>query len=241
MRVAILSDIHGNIHALQSVLIDMESLNVSKIMFLGDLVINGPFPLECYKKIQELNPTCWVKGNTDTWYENINTGWTPSTKQEEKLFKLYEFAQKYLKDEMLEYIFNHPMKCSMEINDLSILGVHGSPRSLSEGIMKETPLKELELIASKVEESIIVSGHSHIPLLKKVDNHTFFNVGSVGMPGDGDPKACYGLIEIIDDVSKFEIRRVKYPIKDVLDLAEKRDFPEFEKYGRILKEAKLSF
>ena len=74
MNIAVLSDIHGNITALRSVISDLKSLKITKIIFLGDLVINGPAPLECFQEIQDLKPICWVKGNTDIWYQEINEG-----------------------------------------------------------------------------------------------------------------------------------------------------------------------
>jgi len=208
-------------------------------MFLGDLVINGPAPFECFQEIRNLNPICWVKGNTDVWYQEINEGWSPSTEQEEKLFRKYRYAQEYLTNEIFEYLVNLPMKCSLEIEGVSILGVHGSPRSFTEAILKDTTQELLEDIFSNIGESIIFSGHSHIPIRKYLRNKIIFNVGSVGMPFDGDIRAAYVIVKIENSVPEFIIRRVKYPLDEIIQLAESQGFPDLDEYRNLLLKAKI--
>ena len=89
MKIAILSDIHGNSIAFDAVISDIESLNISEIVFLGDLVVKGPSPLEVFTKLKDLKPLCWIKGNTDTWFAEINDNWIPTTNQEREIYQDY--------------------------------------------------------------------------------------------------------------------------------------------------------
>ena len=239
MKIAILSDIHGNITALSAVLSDIKSLDVSEVVFLGDLVINGPAPLEVFQELQKLKFICWVKGNTDAWFEEIDDNWSPTTKQEEELYQNYIYARNHLNRESIEFLLSQPEKCSFEIGGVSILAVHGSPRSISEGIGENISYEELNEIFSSLEESIVVCGHTHIPCIKKIENKVIFNVGSIGMPLDGDRRASYGLLKIKNNTPKCLIRRVLYPVNKTLTNAKINNLPNLKKYEKILKEAKL--
>ncbi|MFX1447610.1 MAG: metallophosphoesterase family protein [Promethearchaeota archaeon] len=239
MTIAVLSDIHGNSWALNAVISDIKSLNVSEIVFLGDLVINGPSPLEVFQELQSLKPKCWIKGNTDAWFAEINDEWSPTTKQEEKLYKTYIYAQNHLNRESIDFLLESPEKCVFESAGVPILAVHGSPRSISEGIGKNIAPNVLEEIFSNIEESIIVSGHSHVPFIGKAANKVIFNVGSIGMPLDGDNRASYGIIKIKNQVPKCSIRRVPYPISKTLSIAKTREYPGLNNYKEILRKARI--
>jgi putative phosphoesterase len=239
MNVAILSDIHGNIYALNAVISDIKSLNVSEIVFLGDLVINGPSPYEVFQDLRNLKPICWIKGNTDGWFAEISDEWSPTTKQEEKIYKNYIYTREHLDRESIDFLLKRPEKCFFETAGVTILAVHGSPRSISEGIGKNIPYNEIKKIFSNIEESIIVSGHSHIPYIGKVANKVIFNVGSIGMPLDGDNRASYGMIKIKNQAPKCSIRRVTYPISKTLTIAKNQEFPDLNNYKKMLNEARI--
>ena len=239
MNIAFFSDVHGNIQALNAVLSDIKSLNIAKIIFLGDLVINGPSPLEVFEKMQKLRLMCWIKGNTDDWFVEINEEWLPSTQQEENLFQLFLYAKKHLNNEYIDFLLDCPEKCALEIDGVTILAVHGSPRSYSEGIGKNLGQNELKSIFSDVQESVIVSGHTHIPYIGKVGKKTIFNVGSVGMSINGDNRAAYGVLKIKKGILECLIRRINYPIHETLAIAQKQGFPDLKNYKKKLKEAKI--
>ncbi|MFX0074530.1 MAG: metallophosphoesterase family protein [Candidatus Hermodarchaeota archaeon] len=239
MNVAVLSDIHGNIHALKAVLSDMKSLNISEVLFLGDLVINGPSPSEVFQEMELLKPSCWIKGNTDDWFAEINDGWSPTTKQEEKLYELFIYARNRLDTDSIDFLIELPETCTFKAAGISILAVHGSPRSYSEGIGTNINENELNTIISNIDESVLVSGHTHIPFIGKVENKTVFNVGSIGMPIDGDNRASYGIIRVENKSTNCIIRRVAYPVAETLAIAQNQNFPDFKSYEKKLKEAKI--
>lgn len=239
MKIAILSDIHGNLTALSAVLSDMKSLNVSEVAFLGDLVINGPSPSEVFQELRNLKCICWIKGNTDAWFEEIDDNWSPATKHEVELYQNYLYARDHLNRESIEFLLSPPEQCSFEIGGVSILAVHGSPRSISEGIGEHTTREELNEIFSNIEESIVICGHTHIPYIRKIENKVIFNVGSIGMPLDGDSRASYGILKIKNNIPKCLIRRIFYPINKTLTNAKNNNLPNLKKYEKILKEAKI--
>ena len=229
MNVVVLSDIHGNIEALKSVISDMKTFDISYVLFLGDLVINGPAPLEVYQEMCKLSPRCWVLGNTDDWFVEINVNWSPSSDQEEILYQKYKYACKYLKDSFIAHLINRPKKCSLETGDLSILSVHGSPRSYSEGIFENTPHEDLEGMFSELKENFILCGHTHVPMDRSIGKLRVVNAGSVGLPFDGDPRACYAVIstpaENGNGSLQVQLRRVAYNVEKVVEQFFARDHP----------------
>ncbi|MHA2287209.1 MAG: metallophosphoesterase family protein [Promethearchaeota archaeon] len=239
MDVAIISDIHGNLHALNAAISDIKSLNISEIVFLGDLVISGPSPLEVFQELRNLRLICWIKGNTDDWFAEINEEWLPATPQEEKLHKTFLYAQDRLDKESINFLIERPETCSFEKAGVTILAVHGSPRSISEGIGKDIGENDLKTIISNIKESIIVSGHTHVPFIGEVAYKTIFNVGSIGMPLDGDNRASYGIIKIKNKVPKCLIRKVSYPINETLATAQNRELPDLKNYKKKLREARI--
>ena len=239
MKVAIISDIHGNICALNAVLSDIKLLDVSEILFLGDLVINGHSPWEAFQELQNLKPKCWIKGNTDDWFAEINDEWSPTTPQEEKLYKLFLYARDRLDKESINFLIERPETYTFETAGVSILAIHGSPRSYSEGIGKNIGDNELKTIISNVKEEIIVSGHTHVPFIGEIAKKTVFNVGSIGIPFDGDNRASYGVIEIKNKVPKCSIRRVPYPIRETIAIAKDQGFPDLDNYKKKLKKARV--
>ena len=141
--------------------------------------------------------------------------------------------------ESINFLLECPETCAFEVAEVTILAVHGSPRSISEGIGKNIGENELETIFSNIEESVIVSGHSHVPFIGKVANKTIFNVGSIGMPLDGDNRASYGIIKIKNRNPECSIRRVTYPISETLTIAQNRGFPDLKNYKKKLNEARI--
>jgi predicted phosphodiesterase len=88
MKVAVLSDIHGNGVALQYAINDLKGLGIKKIIILGDVIMKGPMPSQSLEmlKDKDLEIIAWIKGNTDLWLEEITDVWIPSTKRDKELY-----------------------------------------------------------------------------------------------------------------------------------------------------------
>jgi putative phosphoesterase len=235
VRIAVISDIHGNSAALLAVMQDIQQQKIENIIFLGDLVMVGPEPNLVINILQKMNPMCWVKGNTDIWLEEMSGGWKPSTEKEKELHEYYRYASNRLSEEEVALIIDRSYTKSIEIVDKSILCVHGSPRAINETMDFRTPKEDLIQMLEEVKEDIVVCGHSHVPYFEVINGKYIFNVGSVGKPLDGDNRAAYGILSIQSGVlPEFEIRRINYPISEALKLAKDRNFPFLEKYTSIL-------
>ncbi|MHB1392976.1 MAG: metallophosphoesterase family protein [Clostridia bacterium] len=235
MRIAIISDIHGNSVALEAVIHDIQQQKIESVIFLGDLVMLGPEPRLVINMLQELKPICWVKGNTDIWFEEMSCNWKPGTEKEIELYEYYLYARNLLNEEEIALVIDKPYTEAIEIIDQSILCVHGSPRAVNEIMDHRTPREHLMQMLEEVKEDIVVCGHSHVPYIEVINGKYLFNVGSVGKPLDGDNRAAYGIVSIQSGgLPEFEIRRINYPISEALKLAKDRNFPFLAKYMNTL-------
>ncbi len=232
MRLAILSDIHGNNEALEKVVLDIEKNDIDGVVFLGDLVMKGPNPMEVYESLKKLKPICWLKGNTDLWLSDTRTENESSCRDLGEIELYRNFCLERITSNSIDFILNCPEKQSVNIGKINMLCVHGSPRSIVEVL---SPSMNLEEVFEDLEEDIILCGHSHIPFLKKVGKKILFNPGSVGSPYDGNPSASYGVMEIKNDEVYFNIRRVIYPIDKLIKSAFALTFPSYEDYGYFIK------
>ena len=240
MKFAVLADIHGNACALQRVLEDIKQEGINQFIVLGDIVMIGPEPATVIGMIRDLNPLCWLKGNTDMWLEIFSEDREPVTPREKELNGLFSFAKTKLTNDEIIFLKGLSIKMSLSIGSTKVLCVHGSPRSVSEIMDGRVPIKAMEQMVKGVEETIVLCGHSHVPYVGKVGGKHIFNVGSVGRPLDGNTQASYGILDIsISDCPQFTIRRISYSVTDTIRLARELSFPNLDKFEYSLLNATL--
>lgn len=189
MKVAIVSDVHGNLVALEAVLADLERVNPDLIAHGGDLAFNGPRPIECVDRIRELG---WpgVMGNMDRALEN------PSGRR-------VTWASEQLGPERKAWLQTLPMEWRRE-NHIAL--VHAVPGDLWQAVFPEADDAELQAIYGPLGARIAVYCHIHRPFVRTIGDLTVANSGSVGLPFDGDQRASYLVIED----SRVQNRRVDY-------------------------------
>ena len=212
-RIAVLSDIHGNLPALDAVLEDLRSQHVDSMYCLGDLVGYGASPNEVVAKIHDLNiPT--VMGNYDdgVGFDRDECGCAYT-----------DPAQKALGDRSLEWTKRHTTaenkatlrafvpEIRLDADGRRLLLVHGSPRKMNEYLFENRPLSSFQRLAAGSNADVIVFGHTHKPYTKLVDAVWFVNAGSIGKPKDGDWRACYAILTPAND-PPAEFRRVPYDV-----------------------------
>lgn len=216
MKIAIFSDIHGNKQALDKILQDIEKQRVEQIFCLGDLVGYGPRPNEVIETIREVDiPT--VMGNYDEGigYDKGECGCAYVTDDEKfNGRKSIEWTSSQVTQKNKEFLKNLEYQISFKTNRYNFLLVHGSPRKINEYLYEDRPEKSLTRMLETIDTDILVCGHTHKPYHRVVNGVHIINDGSVGKPKDGDPRACYVLITIDNNVS-VEFKRVNYPIKVV--------------------------
>lgn len=197
MRVAIISDIHGNLPALDAVLADVSRQQVDGMYCLGDLVGYAPFPNEVTARIRDAGiPT--IMGNYDdgVGFDRDECGCAYREADErERGQRSLEWTKAHVTVENKAFLRSLQPKLQFEADGKRVLLVHGSPRKMNEYLFEDRPISSFERIAASSDADVIVFGHTHKPYTKLVDRVWFVNVGSVGKPKDGDWHACYAILD----------------------------------------------
>lgn len=225
MRIAVISDIHANLIAFHAVVNHMQEQKTDKIIFLGDLIMNGPHPKEVFYEIQRLIPDVWIKGNTDEWLHEIGVGFKPTTTREEYLYELFKYANERLSPQDRALLKSRPEKQILEVEDLRILCVHGSDRLNNEQVGIMTSPERFEQMMNELEVDIILCGHTHLSYLATYNKKRIVNPGSVSLSKDGDPKASYGILDIGADIVSYTNYRLSYDVQRVINDARIEGFP----------------
>jgi predicted phosphodiesterase len=117
-----------------------------------------------------------------------------------------KYAKSVLRDDQIDFIKNLPEKCSIKVGKLRFLVIHGSPRGINEYVFPGLDSTTIKNIFKGVLEDIILYGHTHLPVVYRVNGQTVINVGSVGRPFTDSPDSCYVIIDYPDlSKKKFEI------------------------------------
>ena len=230
MKIAVISDIHGNLEALKSVLVDIEKKKCNKILCLGDIVMAGPEPSATIDKIKSLIETKdfkIIQGNTD------------------KMLSVFSFDtyNEILKTNVVmasAYLADSELLMQIEINGIKIVMVHGSPRRNNENIYPDMPIKEVEEMIKGTTADVIFCGHTHVPCGYQTNtNQTVINVGSVGRPFSQDPKSCYVLMDINEKENSYTIKHqfVSYNVEKSAQKIRERGFEGAEKLAKMLLSA----
>lgn len=219
MRIAFISDIHGNYEALLSVIDHIKNDKVDAYICVGDIVGYGANPNECIELVQELNCLCVVAGNHD--YAAVNL--TDLTYFNPIAYRAILWTQKMLEEKNKKYLETLSLQYSAD----NYLVVHSSPHNPQDWNYILS-LEEAENSFHYFKEQICFIGHSHVPFFveKAGDNHSklitediieikegcryLVNVGSVGQPRDNDPRCAFVIYDL--EEKKILLKRVEYNI-----------------------------
>lgn len=236
MKVAIISDIHGNFQALESVLDDMKSNHVEKVFCLGDLAMAGPQPRLIIELISKKTDWTVIQGNTDKMIADFSPEIMENVKN---VFPIMANALAddvyFIEDEMKDYLRNLPAQKELTVEGVNVLLVHGSPRRNNEDILPDLPIKKVEEMIESTDADVIFCGHTHIPCgYQTSKKQTVVNVGSVGRPFTQNPKACYVIAEFQDGGFSIEHRFVDYDKEMAADILRARGFEGADKLAQML-------
>lgn len=210
MKLAVLSDVHGNFRALEAVILDAKTLGVDHILFLGDLVFMGLDPQPCFDLLMANKPLVTIKGNTDALIEGIKAT-NPKTDEEKIWRKFVRYTDIRLKPESKSVIKGWPIMQKGEIGNDPFIFCHGSPYSYNEAITKDVdPKSELYAKLMAEDASVILCGHTHVPADFMLGNKRIINPGAVGYSFDGDLHASYAFLDIHSNKITATIRRIEY-------------------------------
>ena len=236
MKVAVISDIHGNFQALESVMNDMKSNNVEKVFCLGDLAMAGPQPRLIIDLISKKPDWVVIQGNTDKMIADFSPEIMENVKN---IFPVMANALAddvyFIEDEMKDYLRSLPPQKELTVEGVKVLLVHGSPRRNNEDILPDLSIKKVEEILEGTDADIIFCGHTHIPCgYQTSKKQTVVKVGSVGRPFTQDPKACYVIAEFQDGGFSIEHRFVDYDKEMAANILRAREFEGADKLAQML-------
>lgn len=210
MRIAIFSDIHANLPALEAMFADLDSRDTDAVYCLGDLVGYNTWPNEVVKAIRKRGiPT--IAGNYD---DGIGLGIDEcgcayKTEEEKAMGRLsISYTNEVVDTNTRAYLRTLPSHISIEFRDegrkLNLLLVHGSPRRINEYLFEDRDANSMLRIMEQADADILCFGHTHKPYHRVLRSgtdespryHHAVNTGSVGKPKDGNPHGCYVILTV---------------------------------------------
>jgi len=241
--IAIFSDVHGNLPALQVVLEDIEKRKADQVYCLGDLVDFAPWTNEVIETIRDLQIPCLLGNHDERIAFNHEVIPLAKHSQEETQARMVaiNYTKNTIKEDCKMYLAGLPaqLKITFKLKGklFSILLVHGSTRSNEEYIYEDHSLNDIREMLDQAQADILVMGHTHESYIRAIppqDNEQMvINCGSVGRSKEGKPLACYLLIAISDNGVQAELIKLAYPVEKVKKAIQESDIPDF--YARFLE------
>jgi predicted phosphodiesterase len=220
MRIAIISDIHGNRLALDAALEDMRGDGIDQIVCLGDAIQGGAQPAETVARLRELGCPV-VMGNADAWLlTGVETGAEGPASEQLRAAREWSLAQLSEADRAFIAGFEPTVEIGLP-GGRPLLCFHGSPRSFDDFIFPETTEEEAQRLLGGFGAAALAGGHTHLQQLRRVGDALFFNPGSVGrafarhQPAGRfrfDPWAEYAVLSIAEGRMGLEFRRAPLDI-----------------------------
>lgn len=211
MRVAVISDIHANLPALEAVLADVDRQAAAQVFCAGDLVGQGPHPNQVVSRVRKEGIPC-ILGNQEIELRELADRARPDPRRH----MLWTIA--VLKPRNREYLLGLPAEREVEVEGIGIRLVHGSPHGAFDAIYPSLTRVTLRAWfgAGEGRPDVLVGGHTHVPFVRTVEGTLVVNAGSVGRPFDGDPRASWALLELEGGRARAQIRRVAYPVAETV-------------------------
>ncbi len=219
-RVAVITDIHANLPALEAALQEIEGIGVERLYCGGDLVGYGPSPNEVCRLVEDRAiPT--IYGNYDFAIGRglADCGCAYVTAHDRELGQLsVEWTLAHTDASARHFLRGLPFDVRFELGGQRVRLVHGSPRKVNEYLFEDKPAHTFERIAAGADCDVLVFGHTHKPWIDTHGGVLFVNCGSIGKPKDGDPRAAFALLEL-DARGRVQasIERVPYDAEAVAE------------------------
>ena len=220
MKIAAISDIHGNIYALMKALEDIDTQKVDKIVCLGDFVGYGPHPNEVIALIRRREIPA-IRGNYDTSVVDGTYSYIRNT-------TINSFSLPWTCSELRTsnkfYLESLPQTLKYNINGIKLCFTHGSPNLISEYLFEDG--ENTKNIMESLEDDVLICAHTHIPYTKKINDKVIVNVGSIGKPKIGRHNITYAILDI-DNSGKIDvnIREIEYEYNRIIKDCTMLNFP----------------
>ena len=238
MKLALLSDIHANISALEAAYAAVNEHAPEEIIHLGDLCGYAPFNDEVvdFMKAHKIRG---VRGNYDNNVA-INAAHCGCRYDDPEVARMaqtsFDWTKQHVSDESREYLRGLPFSIELETGGKKVKLFHATPNKDNVYWHADRPDNFFNQMADKAGVDILIYGHTHKPYHREIDGRIFINAGSVGKPKDGDSRACAALIEITGDKVDCRFIRAEYDISATVEAILKSGLPP--ELAGLLKSAK---
>ncbi|MEA2673161.1 MAG: hypothetical protein QOI92_353 [Chloroflexota bacterium] len=236
-RIAVLSDVHGNLLALEAVRKALKKEKPDVVLVAGDLVMNGPEPGATVDALRamEADGAIVVQGNTDVAVADADYAaafpWLLEYGIPDSMRSAAEWAHDALDDEHLAWLRRLPAERRVRIGDDLVLVTHASPGSQTQGFDQGLDPSTTTERMSRTDARVICCGHTHMPEVREFGWKVIVNAGSAGYVFDGDPTASWALVTINDAADDdgttvtSEIKRAEFDVLAVSNAISARGLP----------------
>lgn len=213
MRIAVLSDIHGNLVGLEACLADLKNQGgADAIVAAGDLCMDGPKPKKVLQRLSEIGAQC-LRGNTDRYIAALTEADEKGTDEGDR--KQLAWQRTELGEKWVSWLRELPFALRFGNDRNQLLIVHANPSTDDEHVWPDADDAQLDRLIGDEPAHAIAFGHLHIPYVRSWRGKMLVNVSSAGLPKDGDPRAGYAIFTERSEGWEVKHRRVLFDVKKV--------------------------
>lgn len=236
MRIGLISDIHGNLVALETVLYELDQESIDQIICLGDVAAIGPQPREVIDRLHTLNCPI-ILGNTDAWLLTPPQVKPELSEDVSIMYEITSWGSEQLSQANRAFVSTFSPTLTFPLDEEKNLSCyHGSPRSFDDVIAAITSDVEVKRMLDGFSATIFAGGHTHIQMLRRYKDAYIVNVGSIGLPGvnAGSPElpmnhqvhwAEYGVLSVERGRLSIDLRRIPLDMNSLLQAARRSRMP----------------
>ena len=225
--VAIVTDIHANLPALQAALARIDALGIERVYCGGDLVGYGPHPNPVCSLIEERGiPTIYGNYDYAIGRDLEDCGCAYIDQHDRQLGqRSVDWTLAHTDQRSKDFMRNLPSDLRFDLAGTRVRLVHGSPRTVNEYLFEDKPARTFKRIASGADCDLLAFGHTHKPWIREHGDVLFVNCGSVGKPKDGDPRAAFAILDGESGRVSVRIERAEYDAGSVAREVEASGLP----------------
>lgn len=229
MRIAIVSDIHGNIIGLDACLADLTAQGgADVIVAAGDLCLDGPKPKRVLKRLRDVGAQC-LRGNTDRYIAEGGTDEDPDE---------LDWQRERIGPEWRAFLGRLPATLRFGPHDCALVISHANPKNDEEHVWPDAADAQLERLFGDERGTAFAFGHLHLPYARVWRQKLLTCVASAGLPKDGDPRAHYAILTLRDGGWQVKSRRVDFDAGRVARQIERSGMPNAGKHLSTLRRAR---
>jgi putative phosphoesterase len=229
MRVAVVSDIHGNLRGLDACLQDLEDQGgADTIVGAGDFCMDGPRSREVLERLREVGARC-IHGNTDRYITD------DPDRFDDETAKGIRWQREQIGAEWLEWLRALPDTLAIGDPANELLVCHANPHNDEEHVWPDATDAQLERLFGGVTATAIAFGHLHLPYVRMWRGKLLVDVASAGLPKDGDERVNYAILTERSGGWEVKLRRVPFDVRKVVRELEESGIPDVKKRLKVLK------